>query len=74
MVSSTHKQRIGRRLLLKMGLRQSGFNQKFDDSHERYTYLKHYVHELHESLEQYALQVFDGGDTLREIACRTLYK
>ena len=40
-----------------MGLRKSGFSPKFDDAHEKYTYLKHYVEEFQESLSNYAQQV-----------------
>lgn len=44
-------------MLIKMGLRKSGFSPKFDDAHEKYTYLKHYVEEFQESLSNYAQQV-----------------
>lgn len=56
MVANRHS-RIGHRLLLKMGLRKSGFNAKFDESHHRYTYLVAYVQELQYALSAYALQV-----------------
>lgn len=54
---ATKRPRIGHRLLIKMGLRKSGFSPKFDDAHEKYTYLKHYVEEFQESLSNYAQQV-----------------
>lgn len=54
---ATKRPRIGHRLLIKMGLRKSGFSPKFDDAHEKYTYLKHYVEEFQESLSTYAQQV-----------------
>lgn len=54
---ATKRPRIGHRLLIKMGLRKSGFSPKFDSAHEKYTYLKHYVEEFQESLSNYAQQV-----------------
>lgn len=55
--TATKRSRIGHRLLLKMGLRKRGFCPVFDTAHENYTWLKHYVEEMQESLSAYALQV-----------------
>lgn len=55
--TATKRSRIGHRLLLKMGLRKRGFCPLFDTAHENYTWLKHYVEEMQESLSTYALQV-----------------
>lgn len=54
---ATKRSRIGHRLLLKMGLRREGTCPTFDVAHENYTWLKHYVEEMRESLSAYALQV-----------------
>lgn len=54
---ATKRSRIGHRLLLKMGLRREGTCPTFDLAHENYTWLKHYVEEMRESLSAYALQV-----------------
>eukprot|EP00903_Cladosiphon_okamuranus_P009937 g9433.t1 len=40
-----------------MGLRKQGFCPLFDTAHENYTWLKHYVEEMQESLSAYALQL-----------------
>lgn len=44
-----------------MGLRKRGFCPLFDTAHENYTWLKHYVEEMQESLSAYALQVNYAG-------------
>ncbi|CAM9611332.1 unnamed protein product, partial [Hapterophycus canaliculatus] len=54
---ATKRSRIGHRLLLKMGLRREGTCPTFDLAHENYTWLKHYVEEIRESLSAYALQL-----------------
>ncbi|CAM9660354.1 unnamed protein product, partial [Ectocarpus fasciculatus] len=54
---ATKRSRIGHRLLLKMGLRKVGFCPMFDEAHEKYTWLTHYVEEMQESLSAYALQL-----------------
>ncbi|CAM9739242.1 unnamed protein product [Scytosiphon promiscuus] len=54
---ATKRSRIGHRLLLKMGLRREGTCPTFDLAHENYTWLKHYVEEMRESLSTYALQL-----------------
>eukprot|EP00752_Nemacystus_decipiens_P005739 g5192.t2 len=55
--TATRRARIGHRLLLKMGLRKRGFCPLFDTAHRNYTWLKHYVEEMRESLSAYALQL-----------------
>ncbi|CBJ32191.1 conserved unknown protein [Ectocarpus siliculosus] len=55
--TATKRSRIGHRLLLKMGLRKVGFCPMFDEAHEKYTWLTHYVEEMQESLSAYALQL-----------------
>ncbi len=57
---ATRHSRIGHRLLVKMGLRQVGPTPMFDEAHKNYTWLKHYVEEMRETLTAYALQVRGG--------------
>lgn len=58
--TATRRSRIGHRLLVKMGLRQVGPTPMFDAAHKNYTWLKHYVEEMKDTLTAYALQVRGG--------------
>lgn len=57
LIAATHRARIGHRMLIQMGLRDSGHCPMFDEAHKKYTYLKHYVEDLHQTLSSYAVQV-----------------
>lgn len=54
---SNQNPRVGHRLLLSMGLRKAGHNEKFDRSYEKYSELKAFVDNLEKYLERYANQV-----------------
>ena len=55
--AATHRSRIGHRLLIKMGVRVPLHCPMFDEAHKKYTYLKHYVEDLQQTLSAYAVQV-----------------